>query len=320
MCTMVPHSVPTPLMTAKSRRRPRNHVSRRAILAVAAIFVASSPTTPTAWGFQNPLTGPTSFVARRRVVVPVPRPLSLLTSTRSERVVEGNAVAAPTETVPTTMNEAIETFFFSGDLGPLWVVLLIAGLSVWRLELLAMEIVTQSTAPVDLLKTLVENLGLFAATIGFWSLQEHFLHQRLLHSPVDWFGKRIHEEHHEKPYYHVSIEPAPMLLAWMGIAHLAFRAILPLPLALTATLAYYGAGLFYVWSHYIVHTKVRLESSFWKTVKKNHMRHHLVSDEYWFAFSLPQVDDVFRTNPRVQDVQTRLRSEKKGREDNVYVS
>ena len=152
---------------------------------------------------------------------------------------------------------------------------------------------------------------LFVATVTFWSFQEHFLHEKVLHSKIDWIGKDIHQSHHEKPFYHISIEPAPLLLGWLFLAHVLLRAILPLPLALTATVAYSSSGLFYVWAHFIVHTKVRFRSNFWRRVKENHMRHHMVSDEYWFAFSMPSMDDLFNTNPPVRQVKRQQNEEKR---------
>lgn len=148
------------------------------------------------------------------------------------------------------------------------------------------------------------DVGIFLATILFWSLQEHVLHQHVLHSTTDWFGKDIHQGHHEKPYYHISIDPAGLLLGWMMVAHGLFRVLLPLNLALSATCAYSLAGLFYEWAHYIVHTKVPVKKvGFWKRVKENHIKHHMVDQDYWFAFSLgPWVDDWFGTNPPVQQV------------------
>ena len=198
-----------------------------------------------------------------------------------------------TTTLPTTMSEAIQTFFWSGDKGPSFVVLALVYFSVARLTL----VVEQAPTTMNLL--LMEPV-VFAASIIFWVVQEHVLHQRLLHSNFDWMGKIIHQEHHNKPYFHISVDPAWMLLGWLATAHLLCRQLLPLPLALTATLGYSLAGLFYEWSHYIVHTKVPLKSSFWKTVKQNHMRHHLVNDSYWFGFSLPMIDDLFGTNPPIR--------------------
>ena len=47
------------------------------------------------------------------------------------------------------------------------------------------------------------------------------------------------------------------------------------------------------------------------------MRHHLVDDRYWYAFSVPAMDDLFDTNPDVRDVRKRENSkvEKRDEED-----
>ena len=191
--------------------------------------------------------------------------------------------------IPTTMSDAVKTFFLSSDYGPLMVVGSILSFTVARLT---------TTPPIT-----VVDINLFIGSIIFWSFQEHILHQRLLHSKFNWPGKEIHNEHHSKPYYHISIDPAGLLLGWMLAVHCILRAVLPLPLALSATIGYSLAGLFYEWAHYLVHTRVKFpKGSFWKLVKDNHVRHHLVNHNYWFSFSLPWIDDLFGTNPSPRSV------------------
>jgi hypothetical protein len=201
--------------------------------------------------------------------------------------------AVEMEKVPTKMSEAVRVFFFSGDFGPFYVGVSLLMFALWRLDLQSFQ----------LLDGVV-----FGAAVVFWWFQEHILHQRFLHSKLNWRGKDIHQTHHDKPYYHISIDPAGLLLGWMLTVHVLLLCLLlrsSLPLALSATLGYSSAGLFYEWAHYIVHTKVRLKSPFWNTVKDNHIRHHLVNHHYWFGFSLPLIDDLFQTNPSVADARRR---------------
>jgi sterol desaturase/sphingolipid hydroxylase (fatty acid hydroxylase superfamily) len=69
-------------------------------------------------------------------------------------------------------------------------------------------------------------------------------------------------------------------------------------LAVTATIAYASAGLWYEWVHFIVHTRVKFpKNSYFDTCKTHHARHHLVSSDHWLAFSYPAVDDWLGTNP-----------------------
>ena len=202
------------------------------------------------------------------------------------------------EAVPTTLPQAIRVFFFSqSGVGPTSVVLILASLVVWRLSM-------SSLSPVDGIA--------FLGAIVFWVFQEHFLHKEVLHSEMDWFGKEIHQGHHDKNYFHVSLDPPALMLAWLGTAHFLFRFLFPLPLACTITFGYALAGLVYEWAHFVVHTKVKPRSQFMRRMRDNHIRHHCIDDRYWFAFSCPQVDDLMGTNPDVRVIKANKRKGKEG--------
>lgn len=211
-------------------------------------------------------------------------------ATSKARTRRGEKTASPqeeAEVIPNNMPDALNRFFFGPDHGPTCVVGMLAFMSAWRLSL----------APVTPL-----DFASFAGMALFWCFQEHFIHEKLLHSDYDWMGKEIHENHHAKPFFNISIDPAWLMIAWLSTAHVLFRAALPLPLALSATLGYATFGLFYEWAHYIVHTRVKPPNAFWKRVRDNHIRHHLVDDRFWLSFTLPLVDDIFGTNPSVEEV------------------
>lgn len=203
------------------------------------------------------------------------------------------------EVIPTTLPGAIRRFFFGKECGPLLITASLAAALVWRIQL------GSDAAEIVL------DLTVFVSMVVFWWFQEHEMHLHLLHSKFDWLGKRIHEEHHEKPYFHISIDPAGLMIGWLAAIHILLRCVLPLPLALSATLGYGLSGLWYEWAHYIVHTKVRPRSRFWKQMRDHHIHHHLVDDRYWLGFSAPAIDDFFGTNPSIQDVK---REQKRARE------
>jgi hypothetical protein len=190
------------------------------------------------------------------------------------------------EDVPKNMPDAIRVFFFSR--GPLVIAITLVNILFYRFSTLG---------PIG-----VPDVIVFVGSIVFWWFQEHFLHGKLLHSKFDWYGKRIHKDHHKKPYFHISVDPVGLMLGWLATAHLIFRLIFPVPIAISATLGYAGAGLFYEWSHFIVHTKVKPRSRFWKQMRDNHIRHHCVDENYWLAFSLPAIDDIFGTNLPIREV------------------
>lgn len=207
----------------------------------------------------------------------------------SVRAVSELEVPVGDEQVPSQAGDAIIRFFFGPDRGPICVVIILCCMIAWRLNI-------GSFGPFDLLA--------FSTMVVFWWFQEHFLHGRLLHSQWDWMGKEIHRKHHEKPYHHISIDPVGLMLGWFATAHVIFRFLFPLPIAISATLGYASAGLFYEWAHFFVHTRVKPPNTFWKKVRGNHVRHHLTDERYWLSFSVPAIDDIFRTNPSGQPGQT----------------
>lgn len=65
------------------------------------------------------------------------------------------------------------------------------------------------------------------------TLQEWAIHRHLLHGSLQWPGSSIHQQHHELPFYHVSIDPPVIVLAWGAVACALALALLPQPMAWT---------------------------------------------------------------------------------------
>lgn len=136
-------------------------------------------------------------------------------------------------------------------------------------------------------------------TVAGWVVQEWAIHRHLLHGALRWPGAAIHQQHHELPFYHVSIDPPAIVLAWGAVACAAALALLPQPLAWTVlgvrwkaasgllsvcvfdwtdtmtlkTQTYWLMGLVYEWSHYIVHTRVRPATKLGRAIKEHHTRY-----------------------------------------------
>ncbi len=83
----------------------------------------------------------------------------------------------------------------------------------------------------------------------------------------------MHEEHHSTQYFHVCIDGlelvAPFMLLALALFSVAFHGAPAL--GHTAALAYWGAGLGYLWTHYIVHLPVAPSSRWAKAVRRHHM-------------------------------------------------
>jgi Fatty acid hydroxylase superfamily len=231
---------------------------------------------------------------------PVTRSFPVLRA-EPERIgaVFGSSDAVCSIAVPRTWSEALALFFLDARIhGPRIIACCIVVLLVCRWQLGSTPSWTEA--------------GVSLVTAVIWCLQEHFLHRHLLHSSWNWWGKTIHEQHHHDwPYHHVAVDPAPLMISWLAVVAVLVGALVPnVAVALTAVSTYAVLGLFYEWTHYLVHTRVIPPSSssnnwwqdYWCQVRNHHQRHHVVDDGYWFAFSLPAVDTLFGTNPSIRQV------------------
>lgn len=205
------------------------------------------------------------------------------------------------EKVPTDIPSALQRFFLGKDHGPKIIVLAIGVLLQIRL---GSSLVFMSLSSLEALGplTIIDLIAALSAIV-FWWFQEHFLHRHMLHSKLEWIGKATHELHHNKPYLSISIDPPSLILIWFAVVFLILITLSPkFSIAVSAMIGYSVAGLFYEWTHYIVHTRVIPKHPFFRRVRDHHMRHHLFDDSYWFAFTLPQIDNFFQTNPNVKEI------------------
>jgi hypothetical protein len=205
------------------------------------------------------------------------------------------------EKVSSDMSSAMQRFFLGKDHGPRIIVLAIGVLLQIRL---GNSLFLTSSSSLEALGPLtVADLIAALSAMIFWWFQEHFMHRHMLHSKLDWIGKAIHEHHHNKPYFSISIDPPSLILGWFAVVFLILITLSPkFSIAVSAMIGYSIAGLFYEWTHYIVHTRVVPKNPFFRRVRDHHMRHHLFDDRYWFAFTLPQIDNLFKTNPDVKEI------------------
>jgi hypothetical protein len=194
--------------------------------------------------------------------------------------------------VPRTMEQALRTFFWGSFHGPQIVVGLLTLLSLARCVWFG---------PVGMWDVLA---GLGAMI--FWFFQEHVLHRHVLHSQhFRWYGTTIHGQHHQKPYFHISIDPAPLMVTWLVLVTVLCVWVEPHSWGISTSIGYGLAGLWYEWCHFLAHTRVQFRSNSWlaryfRTVQIHHARHHRIDDAAWLAFSIPSIDRVFGTLPDIQ--------------------
>lgn len=140
-----------------------------------------------------------------------------------------------------------------------------------------------------------------------WGIQEHWAHEHLLHAkPFHLFGRqfdlytaRRHRAHHNKPWdLGMTLLPPRVVVIAFPISCALWWWIAPSPeLALTGITAYSAMALAYEWTHYLTHVPYPPKSRFYKRICRSHRWHHFKNENYWYGFTNPYVDDLFRTAP-----------------------
>ncbi len=128
----------------------------------------------------------------------------------------------------------------------------------------------------------------------------HWRPRRLGPVELDSLLARKHREHHADP------RDIPLVfIPWQVLARLipvyvavAVVAFPRLGLGLTA-LAWLGVlGLFYEWTHYLIHSDYKPRSRAYRAVWRNHRLHHYKNEHYWFTVtSAGTADRALRTYP-----------------------
>jgi hypothetical protein len=147
-----------------------------------------------------------------------------------------------------------------------------------------------------------------------WPVQEWVLHKYVLHlRPFELLGRRVdpvfakkHRDHHARPDFLPAIFlPVRVIVPLIPVNIALWWLVMPTrSLALTAMIAFGGAALLYEWIHYLTHTSVTPNTRWFRKVRRNHRYHHSKNERYWYAFVVPQVDALFGTDPKPQEVET----------------
>jgi hypothetical protein len=225
--------------------------------------------------------------------------------------------------VPSTLPGLLRAFFSEPSI--LGASALIAATATARLSLPA--------APFSIAEP-----ALCLAAAALWSLSEWVIHRHLLHPSAAEDGKPLdplrdalwqtHEQHHTRPYLHLSVDGPGLIAAFMlgtgllwlvafwivcggiefsssaggGAGLAAATPLLSNPLLLSALTSYWLSGLFYEFIHCAVHTRYvpkgnSAPARYLRSVRRHHILHHCRSEDHWLAFTVPQVDALFGTLP-----------------------
>ncbi len=133
---------------------------------------------------------------------------------------------------------------------------------------------------------------------------EYGWHRFAFHAPpAPWpwllkLQRRLHYDHHAEPSrLDLLFLPlwflAPVLAANVALFWLVFGAGAVAPMVLGVCLAI----LHYEWTHYVAHIPYQPRTAWGRYIKRYHLRHHFISEKFWFGVSNPSFDYVYRTCP-----------------------
>jgi sterol desaturase/sphingolipid hydroxylase (fatty acid hydroxylase superfamily) len=73
--------------------------------------------------------------------------------------------------------------------------------------------------------------------------------------------------------------------------------------AMSASLASFGMLLTYEWTHYLIHSRYRPKTAFYRRLWRTHRWHHYRNENYWFGVTMHLGDRILRTYPDKDSVE-----------------
>jgi hypothetical protein len=199
------------------------------------------------------------------------------------------SASAPAAPAPTTLAEALPVFLRHASPAIL-TTLLVAAASA-RLAL-------GNFGWVDLLPAL--------ALLVFWPFEEWCIHVFLLHAkPFTLLGRRFdlalaqkHRRHHADPTnLSILFIPLPSYLYSLPGLALLWWLVTPTPeLALSGATFHLALGLRYEWVHFLIHTRYRPRTWWFRRLWRNHRLHHFRNEKHWYGVTMLAGDRVLGTS------------------------
>ncbi len=152
-------------------------------------------------------------------------------------------------------------------------------------------------------------LWILVGAILFYA-SEYVWHRFVFHAPpARWPGlralqRRLHYDHHAQPSRHDLLFLPLWFLAPVLAANAALFAVI-FGVAAVAPMVF-GVGLailYYEWTHYVAHIPYQPRTAWGRYIKRYHLRHHFISEKFWFGVSNPSFDYVYGTCPEPKAVE-----------------
>ncbi|MEY2464845.1 MAG: hypothetical protein QOH64_2983 [Acidimicrobiaceae bacterium] len=141
-----------------------------------------------------------------------------------------------------------------------------------------------------------------------WVIHVFVLHakpRRVLGREVDSLMARKHRRHHADPR-DIPLVFVPLRVVVPGLTALVVLVPLLAPdraLALTGLVTGVAMLFVYEWTHFLIHTRYRPKSRYYRSIHRAHRLHHFRNEGYWFGVTIHLADHVLGTFPAKDEVE-----------------
>jgi 4-hydroxysphinganine ceramide fatty acyl 2-hydroxylase len=163
--------------------------------------------------------------------------------------------------------------------------------------------------------------GFFAGLLPFspiWTIvgtltfyvSEYLFHRFSFHAEPSRFAfvrglqHRLHYDHHAEPErLDLLFLPIWFLVPNLAVTALIFVLLFGSSVVASAMFGVMLAIFHYEWVHYVAHIPYQPRTRIGRWLKHYHLRHHFISEKFWFGVSNPSMDFVGRTFRRAREVE-----------------
>jgi 4-hydroxysphinganine ceramide fatty acyl 2-hydroxylase len=145
--------------------------------------------------------------------------------------------------------------------------------------------------PFHLLWKVIGALAFYLSEYGFHRFAFHAGPSRFAF--VRKLQHRLHYDHHTEPdRLDLLFLPVWFLIPNLAVTALIFALLFDWAVVASAMLGVALAIFHYEWVHYIAHIPYQPRTAFGRWIKHYHLRHHFISEKFWFGVSNPSMDFV----------------------------
>jgi hypothetical protein len=156
--------------------------------------------------------------------------------------------------------------------------------------------------PFSLFWVVIGALTFYVSEYGFHRFGFHAEPSRFAF--VRKMQHRLHYDHHSQPdRLDLLFLPVWFLVPNLAITALGYALIFGWALVASAMFGVMLAIFHYEWAHYIAHIPYQPRTRIGRWVKQYHLRHHFISEKFWFGVSNPSMDFVGRTYKSAREVE-----------------